>query len=214
MEISEKRAYLDLLGKEGITESSFERRMEQIIKAKTFCCYLEEHGVHYDRCIKHRKVNGCDESSLYYQRFQEYLQDEYVICKNLLVRERKGERRKFLLVTDSRKQLDLKALKDTLGCSKLEFVQEEEMKSLIHTTPGNVSLFNMMYDKDKQVTLVFDQDLLQAKSLAFHPLYNEMSLFLQPKECLKFMKLIHRESDTEFVPMCEKMEKGYEKRIV
>ena len=83
MEIREKRKYLDLLGKEGITESSFERRMEQIIKAKTFCCYLEEHGVHYDRCIKHRKVNGCDESSLYYKRFQEYLQDEYVICKNL-----------------------------------------------------------------------------------------------------------------------------------
>ena len=83
---------------------------------------------------------------------------EYVICKNLLVRERKGERRKFLLVTDSRKQLDLKALKDTLGCSKLEFVQEEEMKRLIHTTPGNVSLFNMMYDKDKQVNYLETED--------------------------------------------------------
>ena len=94
MEIREKEEYLDLLGKEGITESSFERRMEQIIKAKTFCCYLEEHGVHYDRCIKHRKVNGCDESSLYYQRFQEYLQDEYVICKNLLVREGSAKTKK------------------------------------------------------------------------------------------------------------------------
>ena len=34
MEIREKEEYLDLLGKEGITESSFERRMEQIIKVE------------------------------------------------------------------------------------------------------------------------------------------------------------------------------------
>ena len=66
------------------------------------------------------------------------------------------------------------------------------MKDLLNTEPGNVSLFNIMYDKEKQVNLIIDEDLLTGKSLAFHPLYNGMSVFLKPTECFKFLKLIDR----------------------
>lgn len=175
-------------------------RLKKIEKARNFCTYLEQNGIKYDICIKHKEVLGCDESSLYYQRFEDYLCDDYSICKHLLVRERKGEKRTFLIVTDSSKQVDLSSIREELDCKKLEFVKEDDMKELINTTPGNVSIFNMIYDHDKKVNLVFDEDLLSRESLAFHPLYNGMSLFLKPKECLKYVGLINRDISTFKVP--------------
>lgn len=167
-------------------------RMDRIKRARTFCKYLEQNNINYDVCIKHQEVLGCDESREYYKRFDEYLDSDYIICKNLLVHERKGEKRNFLIITDSKKKIDLKSLKETIDSKKLEFVDKDNMKDLLNTEPGNVSLFNIMYDKEKQVNLIIDEDLLTGKSLAFHPLYNGMSVFLKPIECFKFLKLIDR----------------------
>lgn len=186
-------------------------RYRKINKALDFCHYLDRHGVHFDRCIKHRVVAGCEESILYYERFQDYLFDEYAVCKNLFVQERKGDKRKFLIITDSNKRVDLKSLKEMMDSKKLEFVCEDTMKSLLHTTPGNVSLFNIIYDEDEKVDLIIDEDLLKASELAFHPLYNEMSIFLKPRECLKFLKLIGREAT--FLPIKDLKENTYQKTI-
>ena len=197
--------------KELLQGKTFEQRMEKIEKAKSFCKYLEDRKINYDVCIKHKEVLGCDDSAKYYERFSDYLPYDYTICKNLLVRERKGEKRTFLLITDSRKQLDMSGLKEELDCKKLEFVKEEEMQELLNTTPGNISLFNMIYDKNKKVNLVIDEELFYSQSLAFHPLYNGMSMFLKPEECLKFIKSINR--DAEIISMPIKEEKGYEKSL-
>ena len=168
------------------------RRFMMIDMAYRFLHFLDSKGIHYDRCVKHKKVVGCFESSKYYKRFEEYLGDTYTICKNLLVQERKGEKRKFLIITDSKKRVNLSDLKEQMDTKKLEFVGEEDMKSLLHTTPGNVSLFNVISDKEKKVNIVIDEELLSKEELAFHPLYNEMSVFLKPQECLKFLKVIGR----------------------
>lgn len=166
--------------------------MDMIQKAKGFCDYLTSHHIDYEVCLKHQEVLGCDESSKYYQRFKYYLKSEYVICKNLLIQERKGEKRKFLLIMDSRNQLSFQQLREILDCRKLEFVSSAEMKNILDTTPGNVSLFNLIHDQTKQVHLVLDEELLKANLLVFHPLYNGMSLFLKPSECMKFLDLIGR----------------------
>lgn len=175
-----------------IKSDEMRRKMEKTIRAKSFCEYLGKNGINYDICIRHQEVLGCDESSKYYERFNEYLEPDYVICKNLLVHERKGEKRNFLIITDSKKKINLIGLKESLGAKKLEFVNEEDMKTLLNTEPGNVSLFNIMYDKAEQVNLIIDQDLFSSSSLAFHPLYNGMSIFLKPEECLKFLKVVNR----------------------
>lgn len=187
------------------------KRYQKIDKALSFCQYLDRHGVHFDRCIKHPMVLGCEDSTLYYERFRDYLFDEYVICKNLFVQERKGDKRKFLIITDSKKKVDLRSLREMINSKKLEFACEDTMEDLLHTTPGNVSLFNIVYDDDKKVDLIIDQDLLKASELAFHPLYNEMSIFLKPKECLKFLKLIGREAT--FLPIKDMGENKYQKTI-
>lgn len=174
--------------------------MTRIGEAKNFCSYLDQSGIDYQLCIKHPEVRGCGESEEYYKRFDSYLDFDYSICKHILVKERKGEKRVYLIIVDQNKKVDLNALKDMLECKKLEFVNEEEMRTLLNTNPGNVSIFNMINDKEEKVNLVIDYELLSKQSLAFHPLYNGMSLFLTPDNMVKFLVDINRKANIIDVP--------------
>lgn len=170
-----------------------DERKRKIIVGRSFCEYLEEHDIHYDYCIKHKEVLGCDESANYYDRYKYFIGDAYCICKNLFLKERKGEKRTFLVIVPMEKQVDLKELKERLGTSKLEFASSEKMQDLLQTTPGNVSIFNLIFDQDKKVNVVLDQDLFDSELLAFHPLYNGMSIFLKEKEIRKFLDFCNRD---------------------
>lgn len=171
--------------------------MKEIEKGKVMCEYLFTHGIKYEWCIRHKKVLGCDESEKYYQRFKEYIGNDYCIGKNLLVQERKGERRLFLIIVPATKKVDLKSISAELNIKKLEFVKEEKMRQILHTTPGNVSVFNLIYDVQEEVQLILDEELLTSRLVAFHPLYNGMSVFMRPVEVLKFLKLCNRSYEVD-----------------
>lgn len=176
------------------------KKLDRMKRGKKFCTYLENVGIDYQVCIKHPEVLGCDESFKYYQRFKEYLSFKYSICKHILVKEKKGDKRVFLIVIDKDKKVDLSKIREKLDCKKLEFVSEEEMEMLLNTTPGNVSVFNLIEDTTKKVELIMDRELLDQEELAFHPLYNGMTLFLKPLDIIKFLKTIDREVSILDVP--------------
>ena len=165
-----------------------EEKMKKIMKGKEFCDYLESQGINYEWCIKHKEVLGCDESSLYYEHYKYYIGDDYCICKNLFLQERKGDKRLFLLIVPNDKNVDLKEVKESV------------MEQLLHTTPGNVSIFNLIYDKEQKINLILDQDIFDSTLLAFHPLYNGMSLFLDGENIIKFLSFCHREYVISDVP--------------
>ena len=171
-------------------------RIEMTKKAVKFCDTLERKGIQYDYCIRHKEATGCVD----YSRWNDYLGDDYAVGKHLLVQERKGEKKKYLVITDSSKQVDLKALKEELDCRKLEFVSPSDMENLINATPGNVSIFNMMYDENKEIKLIIDEDLLEASEVAFHPLYNGMSIFMPLSECFNFLATIGRSAEVMAIP--------------
>ncbi len=175
-------------------------RIEMTKKAFQFCDTLERKGIQYDYCIRHKEATGCVD----YSRWNDYLGDDYAVGKHLLVQERKGEKKKYLVITDSSKQVDLKALKEELDCRKLEFVSPSDMESLINATPGNVSIFNMMYDENKEIKLIIDEDLMNASEVAFHPLYNGMSIFMPLSECFNFLATIGRSAEVMTIPEKEK----------
>ena len=172
-------------------------RIEMTKKAVKFCDTLERKGIQYDYCIRHKEATGCVD----YSRWNDYLGDDYAVGKHLLVQERKGEKKKYLVITDSSKQVDLKALKEELDCRKLEFVSPSDMENLINATPGNVSIFNMMYDENKEIKLIIDEDLMNASEVAFHPLYNGMSIFMTLSECFNFLATIGRSAEVMAIPV-------------
>ncbi len=175
-------------------------KIEQTKKAFMFCDALEEKGIKYDCCIRHKEPTGCVD----YSRWHNYLKDDYAVGKHLLIQERKGEKRKYLVITDSSKQVDLKALKEELDCCKLEFVTPNDMASLINATPGNVSIFNLIYDENKEIELIIDEDLLNASEVAFHPLYNGFSIFMPLSECFNFLAILGRAAKVMPIPDKEK----------
>lgn len=172
-------------------------RIEMTKEAFQFCDTLERKGIQYDYCIRHKEATGCVD----YSRWNDYLGDDYAVGKHLLVQERKGEKKKYLVITDSSKQVDLKALKEELDCRKLEFVSPSDMESLINATPGNVSIFNLIYDENKEIELIIDEDLLEADEIAFHPLYNGMSIFMPLRECFNFLATIGRSAEVMAIPV-------------
>lgn len=186
----------DKLSKSFILSKEESHRIEMTKKAVKFCDTLERKGIQYDYCIRHKEATGCVD----YSRWNDYLGDDYAVGKHLLVQERKGEKKKYLVITDSSKQVDLKALKEELDCRKLEFVSPSDMENLINATPGNVSIFNMMYDENKEIKLIIDEDLLEASEVAFHPLYNGMSIFMPLSECFNFLATIGRSAEVMAIP--------------
>ena len=196
---------IDKISDDYVLSKEESHRIEMTKKGFEFCNSLEEKGIHYDCCIRHKEASGCFD----YSRYQEYLKDDYAVGKHLLLQERKGDKKKFLVITDSSKQVDLKALKEELTCRKLEFVSPSEMEVLINATPGNVSIFNMMYDENKEIELIIDEDLLTADEVAFHPLYNGMSIFMPISECFSFLTIIGRDAKIMAIP-----EKDKEKNLI
>ena len=187
---------IDKLSKSFVLSKEESHRIEMTKEAVKFCDTLERKGIQYDYCIRHKEATGCVD----YSRWSYCLGDDYAVGKHLLVQERKGDKNKYLIITDSSKQVDLKALKEELDCRKLEFVSPSDMESLINATPGNVSIFNMIYDENKEINLIIDEDLLEASEVAFHPLYNGMSIFMPLSECFNFLATIGRSAEVMAIP--------------
>lgn len=180
-----------------------------IQKAKFLFEKLSTFSVEYEICIKHKVTTSCEESLRHYKRFERYLGSDYSVCKHLLLKEKK-EDRVFLVIIDMNKIVDIKKLREILECKKLEFISIEEMSFLLKTTPGNISIFNLINEKNQKIELLFDQELLKFSLLAFHPLYNGMSLFIKPVELDKFLKAINRNIVLTEVP-CQEKQKTYTK---
>ena len=79
------------------------------------------------------------------------------IAKNLLVRDQK-KRFYWLLVLYGEKRADLKALKARLGHGALSFAGAEELAELLSLTPGSVTPFGALNDKEHRVTILLDED--------------------------------------------------------
>ena len=104
--------------------------------------------------------------------------------KNLFL---KDEAERFYLVCiQAGKRLNLKSLKEKINAKKkLSFGTEDQLKKTLHLTPGSVSIFGMIYAKD--VILVIDKEIWQAKKVGFHPNVNTATLELTHEDLEKFI---------------------------
>jgi len=107
-------------------------------------------------------------------------------CKNLFLRDRKG--RMWLVVAPEDRAVDLKALGARLGGVRLSFGSPERLLRTLGVTPGAVTPFGVINDREREVTVVIDRSLLEAELLNYHPLSNAMTTALTPVELLGFLR--------------------------
>ena len=82
------------------------------------------------------------------------------MCKNLFLCNRQ-KTVFYLLLMPADKPFKTKELSSQINSARLSFAGPEDMERLLDITPGSVSVLGLMNDKDDEVTLLIDKDLLK-----------------------------------------------------
>jgi Ala-tRNA(Pro) deacylase len=109
------------------------------------------------------------------------------ICKNLFVRNQKGNRH-FLVIIEQTKKANLADLAEKIGSTKLSFGSERRLEKYLGLKPGAVSPFGLINDENKQVEVVVDEDLKKTENVGFHPNANTETLIISFSDFEKYLK--------------------------
>ena len=106
-------------------------------------------------------------------------------CKSLFLKDKKG--RLWLVVTFDHRRVDLKALAKAVGAARLSFGRAELLHALLGVTPGSVTPFALINDRDRRVKVVLDRAMMDMDVLNCHPLSNDATTALKPEDLLAFI---------------------------
>ncbi len=142
--------------------------------------FLGQRGIDYER-HNHPPVFTCEQEA-------ELVSDLGATrTKNIFLRDRSGKRH-FLIVVESDKRVDLKALAGCLGSTKLSLGSAERLKKHLGVEPGSVSLLALIHDREAAVELVLDKPIAESQALRCHPLVNTATLVLGRAALRKFLE--------------------------
>lgn len=107
--------------------------------------------------------------------------------KNLFLRDRKD--RLFLLTVAEDAEIDLKQVHTIIGASgKVSFGKPEQLMAHLGVTPGAVTAFGVVNDREGAVTIVFDEALLEHDIINAHPLTNDATTSIGRDDLLRFVR--------------------------
>lgn len=106
-------------------------------------------------------------------------------CKSLFLKDKKGAL--WLVVTLDHRRLDMKALAGLLDSARLSFGKPDLMEAVLGVTPGSVTPFSLLNDRDHQVNVAIDSAILGAEVANFHPLTNTMTTTIKPADLEVFI---------------------------
>jgi Ala-tRNA(Pro) deacylase len=145
----------------------------------TVAARLRELGIEYSR-HEHPPVATVDEAEVHWAGI------DGTHCKNLFLRNQKGNRH-YLVVLTASKRADLRAVADQIGDGKLSFASPERMMTHLGVTPGSVSPFGLINDREHAVRVALDRDFQTAARLAFHPNINTRTFTIAASDLTKFL---------------------------
>lgn len=140
---------------------------------------LSELGIRFTR-HEHPPVATVEEASAHWAGI------DATHCKNLFLRNQKGTRH-YLVVLTASKKADLKAVAEQIGDGKLSFASPERLMTHLGVTPGSVSPFGLINDREHAVRVALDRDFQTAARLAFHPNINTLTFTIAAADFLNYL---------------------------
>lgn len=164
--------------------ASMEGRLEKEIRTYDL---LDELGIEYER-VDHEEANTMEACLA----VDEVLAPA-VICKNLFLCN--SQKTKFyLLMIKNDKKFKTKEISQQINSARLSFAPAEFMEEYLDITPGSVSVMGLMNDKDNQVSLLVDEDILSAEYFGCHPCVNTASMRLKVADVFgPFLQAVHHD---------------------
>ncbi|NLC75933.1 MAG: prolyl-tRNA synthetase associated domain-containing protein, partial [Clostridiales bacterium] len=103
----------------------------------------------------------------------------------------------YILMIEGDKHFKTKEISHQIGSARLSFATAEFMEKFLDITPGSVSVMGLMNDKENNVKLLIDSDLLKSEYIGCHPCINTSSLRLRTADITgKFLKAVHHDYQT------------------
>ena len=119
-----------------------------------------------------------------------------IICKNLFLCNRQ-KTDFYLLMMPGDKKFKTKELSSQINSSRLSFADPEDMLRYLDIEPGAVSIMGLMNDKEHNVRLLIDEDVLADEYLGCHPCVCTSSLKMKTSDVVeKFLPATGHEYTT------------------
>jgi Ala-tRNA(Pro) deacylase len=84
-------------------------------------------------------------------------------------------------------QMGIHELEKQLKQGKLSFASDQRMMKYLGVTPGSVTPFGLINDTEHHVHVFLDHNLLESKTISFHPCINTASIIVQWQDFIKFL---------------------------
>ena len=116
-----------------------------------------------------------------------------VLCKNLFLCNRQHTKF-YMLMMPADKVFKTKELSSQIGSSRLSFAESEYMEKFLDVTPGSVSIMGLMNDKENNVQLLVDEDVLKPVYVGCHPCINTSSIRMKTKDMFEiYLKAVNHD---------------------
>lgn len=109
-------------------------------------------------------------------------------AKNLFVRDDK-KANYYLITVKEEKRVNLKEFRKQNGTRNLSFASENDLIDILRLTPGSVTPFGLLNDKEQKVKFYIDEDLLSCDGMiGIHPNENTATVWLKTEDLIKILK--------------------------
>lgn len=109
-------------------------------------------------------------------------------AKNLFVRDDK-KRNYYLFTVRGDKRVDLKDFMQRNQTRRLSFASKNDLMDILGLTPGSVTPFGVLNDREAKVKVFIDRDFVDAPGLiGIHPNDNTATVWLRTEDLIRLIK--------------------------
>ena len=141
---------------------------------------LNELGIPF-QIVEHEPVLTTEQAD----RFIEGI--EGVRTKTMFLTNKK-KRNFYLVIIDDAKRLDMDVFKEIVEENRIKMASAETLNDKMMLLPGTVSPFGLLNNRDKDIQVYFDQEIVSEERMCFHPNTNEKTIFINTQDLFTFLK--------------------------
>lgn len=102
----------------------------------------------------------------------------------------KKKKKFYLVIMDDAKRLDMNKFKNIVEEKQIKMASEDTLFEKMLLLPGVVSPFGLLNNKDKDIQIYFDKEIMNEDRMSFHPNTNEKTIFIRTDDLFKFIEAI------------------------
>lgn len=143
---------------------------------------LNELGIPF-QIVEHEPVLTTEQAD----RFIEGI--EGVRTKTMFLTNKK-KRNFYLVIIDDAKRLGIDVFKEIVEENRIKMASAETLNNKMMLLPGTASPFGLLNNRDKDIQVYFDQEIVSEERMCFHPNTNEKTIFVNTEDLFTFLKVI------------------------